>query len=57
MDAIERRVFMQGAMIGTLAFVVDGVETLLTPRQAYAQCAALRTLKPEEARTLAARME
>src|SRR5215471_12661772 len=54
MDPIERRVFMQGAMIGSLAFVVDGVETLLTPRQAYAQGVALRTLKPEEARTLEA---
>ena len=54
MDPIERRVFMQGAMIGTLAFVVDGTETLLTPRQAYAQGVALRTLKPEEARTLEA---
>jgi hypothetical protein len=54
MDPIERRVFMQGAMIGTLAFVVDGVETLLTPRQAYAQGVALRTLKPEEAATLEA---
>jgi hypothetical protein len=54
MDAIERRVFMQGAVIGTLAFVVDGVEMLLTPRQAYAQGVALRTLKPEEARALEA---
>jgi hypothetical protein len=54
MDAIERRVFMQGALIGTLTFVVDGVEMLLTPRQAYAQGVALRTLKPEEAPTLEA---
>ena len=54
MDPIERRVFMQGAMIGTLAFVVDGVETMLTPRQAYAQGVVLRTLKPEEAATLEA---
>jgi hypothetical protein len=54
MDPIERRVFMQGAMIGTLAFVVEGVETMLTPRQAYAQGVPLRTLKPEEAKTLEA---
>ncbi|HEY6255606.1 MAG TPA: gluconate 2-dehydrogenase subunit 3 family protein [Xanthobacteraceae bacterium] len=54
MDPIERRVFVQGAMIGTLAFAVDGVATLLTPRQAYAQGVPLRTLKPEEANTLAA---
>jgi hypothetical protein len=54
MDPIERRVFNQGALIGALAFVAGGVETLLTPRQAYAQNVPLRTLKPEEARTLAA---
>jgi hypothetical protein len=54
MDPIERRVFMQGAMIGALAFVVDGVETLLTPQQAYAQGVPLRTLNAEEAQTLEA---
>jgi hypothetical protein len=54
MDPIERRVFVQGAMIGALAFVVDGVETLLTPRQAYAQNVPLRTLTSDEARTLEA---
>jgi hypothetical protein len=53
-DPIERRVFMQGAMIGALAFTIDGVKTLLTPRQAQAQEVALRTLQPEEAQTLAA---
>ncbi len=54
MDPIERRVFVQGAMIGALAFVVDGVETLLTPAQAYAQNVPLRTLTSDEARTLEA---
>jgi Gluconate 2-dehydrogenase subunit 3 len=54
MDPIERRVFMEGAMIGALAFMVGGVETLLTPRQAYAQDVPLRTLQGEEAKTLAA---
>jgi hypothetical protein len=54
MDPIERRVFNQGALIGALAFMVGGVETLLTPQQAYAQDVPLRTLKPEEAKTLAA---
>jgi hypothetical protein len=54
MDPIERRVFMQGAMIGALAFTVEGVETLLTPRQAQAQGLALRTLQPDEAKTLGA---
>jgi hypothetical protein len=54
MDPIERRVFMQGAMIGALTFVVDGVETLLTPQQAHAQGVPLRTFKAEEAQTLEA---
>jgi hypothetical protein len=54
MDPIERRVFIEGAMIGTLSFVIDGVETLLTPRQAQAQGVPLRTLTPEEAKTLEA---
>ena len=54
MDPIERRVFNQGALIGALAFVVGGVETMLTPREAQAQNVPLRTLKPEEAKTLAA---
>jgi hypothetical protein len=54
MDAIERRVFNQGALIGALAFAVGGAEVLLTPRQAYAQGVPLRTLKAEEANTLAA---
>jgi hypothetical protein len=54
MDPIERRVFNQGALIGALAFTVGGVERMLTPRQAYAQDVPLRTLKPEEAKTLAA---
>src|SRR5215472_5879933 len=54
MDPIERRVFNQGALIGALAFVVGGVETMLTPREAEAQNVPLRTLKPEEAKTLGA---
>jgi Gluconate 2-dehydrogenase subunit 3 len=54
MDPIERRVFNQGALIGALAFTVGGVERMLTPREAHAQDVPLRTLKPEEAKTLAA---
>jgi hypothetical protein len=53
MDAIERRVFTQGALIGALAFAIEGVETWLTPRQAFAQGVPLRTLTAEEAATLA----
>ena len=54
MDPIERRVFTQGALIGALAFAIDGVETWLTPRQAFAQGVSLRTLTAEEAATLGA---
>ncbi len=54
MNDIERRAFMKGAAIGTLAFTVDGVEVMLTPRAAHAQGAAMRTLTAEQAATLAA---
>jgi hypothetical protein len=54
MDDIQRRAFMKGAAIGTLAFTVGGVEVMLTPRQAHAQNAALRTLTADQAATLAA---
>jgi hypothetical protein len=54
MDEIQRRAFMKGAAIGTLAFTVGGVETMLTPRQAQAQNVALRTLTADQAATLAA---
>jgi hypothetical protein len=52
MDDIQRRAFMKGAAIGTLAFTVGGVEVMLTPRQAYAQNVPLRTLTAEQAATL-----
>ena len=52
MDEIQRRAFMKGAAIGTLAFTVDGAEVMLTPRQARAQGAALRTLTADQAATL-----
>jgi len=54
MDEIQRRAFMKGAAIGTLAFTVGGVQTMLTPRQAQAQNVALRTLTADQAATLAA---
>jgi hypothetical protein len=54
MDEIQRRAFMKGAAIGALAFSVGGAEVMLTPRQAQAQNAPLRTLTPEQAATLAA---
>jgi len=52
MTAIERRAFVQGAGLGTLAFVVGGAEVFLTPRQAHAQAVPLRTLSAEQAATL-----
>jgi hypothetical protein len=52
MTAIERRAFVQGAGLGTLAFVVGGAEVLLTPRQAHAERVPLRTLSPDQAATL-----
>src|SRR5262249_18971644 len=54
MDEIERRAFVKGAAIGALAFTVGGAEVMLTPRQARAQGAALRTLTADQAATLEA---
>jgi hypothetical protein len=52
MNEIERRAFMKGAAVGTLAFSVGGVEVMLTPRQAHAQNVPLRTLTADQAATL-----
>ena len=54
MDEIERRAFMKGAALGTLAFTVGGTEVLLTPRQAHAQNIPLRTLTADQAATVGA---
>jgi hypothetical protein len=52
MSDTERRTFIQGVGLGVFAFTVNGAELLLTPRQARAQGASLRTLTPAEAQTL-----
>jgi hypothetical protein len=52
MDDMQRRAFMKGAAIGTLAFTVGGAEVMLTPRQARAQNVPLRTLTADQAATL-----
>jgi hypothetical protein len=52
MNEIERRAFMKGAAVGTLAFTVGGAEVMLTPRQAHAQSVPLRTLTADQAATL-----
>jgi Gluconate 2-dehydrogenase subunit 3 len=54
MDEIARRVFVKGASFGALAFMVGGVEVLLTPKEARAQGVPFRTLKPDEVETLEA---
>jgi hypothetical protein len=54
MTAVERRAFIKGASLGALAFTVGGAQVLLTPAEARAQGAPLRTLKPEEAETIEA---
>ncbi|HLY07119.1 MAG TPA: gluconate 2-dehydrogenase subunit 3 family protein [Rhizomicrobium sp.] len=52
MTGMERRAFMQGAGLGALAFMVNGAEIMLTPRQAQAQAVPLRTLTAGQAATL-----
>jgi hypothetical protein len=52
MATMQRRAFVQGAVLGALAFTVGEVEVLLTPRQAHAQGVPLRTLTGEQAGTL-----
>ncbi|HEX4408569.1 MAG TPA: gluconate 2-dehydrogenase subunit 3 family protein [Xanthobacteraceae bacterium] len=54
MDAIERRAFMKGAALGTLAFTVGGAQVMLSPRQAHADNVPLRTLSADQASTLGA---
>ena len=52
MATMERRAFVQGAVLDALAFTVGEVEVLLTPRQAHAQGVPLRTLTGVQAGTL-----
>ncbi len=52
MNEIQRRAFMQGAALGTLAFTVGGVDVMLTPSEAHAQNIPLQTLTPDQGATL-----
>jgi hypothetical protein len=52
MSGMERGTFIQSAGVGIFAFTVNSAELLLTPREARAQGASLRTLSPAEAQTL-----
>lgn len=54
MDEIERRAFIKGAAIGTLAFTVGGAEVMLTPRQARAENVPLQSLTADQAAALGA---
>jgi hypothetical protein len=54
MDALERRVFLKGASMGVLTFMVGGVEVLMTPGEARARAVPFRLLSGEEAETIEA---
>ena len=54
MDAMERRVFLNGASMGMLAFTVGGADLLMTPGEARARAVPFRMLNAEEAETLEA---
>src|SRR5215813_7887461 len=54
MDAMERRVFLQRAGMGMLAFTVGGADVMMTPGQARAQGVPFRLLKAHEAEAIEA---
>ena len=54
MADIERRALMKGAALGALAFSVGGTTVMLTAGQAHARNVPFRTLKENEADTIAA---
>jgi len=54
MTDMQRRAFVKGAALGTLAFTVGGAEILLTPGAARARGVPFRLLKANEAETIEA---
>jgi hypothetical protein len=52
MEQMERRAFVKGAATGALAFMVGGVEVLLTPGAARAQGVPFRTFTADQAAAL-----
>lgn len=54
MNPMERRVFLQGAGMGVLAFTVGGASVMMTPAAARAQGVPFRLLKTHEAETIEA---
>ncbi len=51
---IQRRAFVKGAALGSLAFVVGGATVMLTPARARAENVPFRLLKKDEADTIEA---
>ncbi|HXM84417.1 MAG TPA: gluconate 2-dehydrogenase subunit 3 family protein [Stellaceae bacterium] len=49
---LPRRVVLKGAAIGALVFTVDGVDMVLTPREAKARDLPLQTLSEDEAASI-----
>src|SRR6266571_3865644 len=54
MHEMKRRDFVNGAILGALAFTVGGAKILLTAREARAQGVPFRLLKADEGETLEA---
>jgi hypothetical protein len=57
MDSVasgRRKFVLKGAALGALAFTVNGMELLLSPREAYAQGVPLKVLTPDERAALEA---
>jgi hypothetical protein len=54
MTPMKRRVFLQGAGMGALAFTVGGASVMMTPRAARAQRVPFRLLKADEAAAIEA---
>ena len=52
MSQVDRRNFMRGGVIGTLAFQLAGATSWLTPRQAHAEAVPLRFFDVEQAALL-----
>jgi len=54
MSEMPRRTVLKGGALAALAFTVGGVERLMSPREAHAQGAVFRLLKPEDVETIEA---
>jgi len=50
----QRRAVLKGGSLLTLLYSIDGIATLLSPREAHTKAVALQALSPVECRTLEA---